>query len=405
MAEYEGVMIPIQVFDSKSVQVFAKAVPLRSSGTRLDRDFDSGAYLVRAILPSGEMLADTVALQSGSDGTAWLSPKHQSPREELSWAYYLQKPPDFQNLLMSGGLQHRIPPTPDNMKYWAHDHKNGWRVISPSDGNIFARIEYDTLGNLETTQLIQISFKQPGGGWKYFPAQIWLEVPGITGSVFAALPIASKLRVLIAPDHSTRSLPWRVQSSCGDSSMDALLSFLASGDFESARAIGQNLAEVGEDLLYGKLQNPMAAAVGGYFLLQAGELERLHEWTANLANWFEWLPDGPIIRACHLMTKPETNAVAVRRLLLESIKRGLPYYTIGLRLLQNGLKLLLQRSKRHFVIAAALKTINSHFEAADASSTVTTFTGETPNRPAILQKLSHPSVERNSRRLYGEIES
>jgi hypothetical protein len=180
---------------------------------------------------------------------------------------------------------------------------------------------------------------------------------------------------------------------------------LASGDFESARAIGQNLAEVGEDLLYGKLQNPMAAAVGGYFLLQAGELERLHEWTANLANWFEWLPDGPIIRACHLMTKPETNAVAVRRLLLESIKRGLPYYTIGLRLLQNGLKLLLQRSKRHFVIAAALKTINSHFEAADASSTVTTFTGETPNRPAILQKLSHPSVERNSRRLYGEIES
>ena len=56
-------------------------------------------------------------------------------------------------------------------------------------------------------------------------------------------------------------------------------------------------AVVSEELLLGKVADPIAACVGAYTLLRLGEIDRLHEWTENLKNWFDWLPDGLAIRA------------------------------------------------------------------------------------------------------------
>jgi hypothetical protein len=375
MAEYEGVMVPVQVFDATSTQIFAKPVPLNSTPSLLGPDFRPGTYLVRALLPSGEVLAETVAVESGKDVKAVFKSGRQSLRKELSWAYYLQKaPPKVLGIRAGFTTSDAITRQQPKITFWAHD-LSGWKGIKENDARIFTHVQYEEGGSLEGALLINIGF-QKGDSWTQFPAQVWLQATTAAGSVFASLPTVARLHVLIAANDEERSdFPFRVQASSGSPEVDSLLSFLNSGDFESARVIGA------EQLLFEKLDDPMAAAVAGYFLLQAGEVERLHEWTANLVDWFKWLPDGAVIRACHLMTKDEPDAIAIRRLLLEAVKRGLPYYTIGLRLLQNGLKLLLQRSVEDSEIAAALDIINPYLEAADASSGITSFTGEALDTP------------------------
>jgi hypothetical protein len=389
MAEYESTIVPVQVFDSTSKQVFSKPVPLTSTGSRLEQDFGPGTYLIRVTLPSGEILANTIEIQDdGKDAQAVLKPKRQSPREELSWAYYLQKAPSAferaQEQIFTVASDFPHPFLPElTVTFWAHD-ASGWKVTSEKDRDIFSTVQYESSPDLEKEGAllrIGIGFNDSGDRQK-FPAQVWLQASNWAGSQFIALPTVPLLHVLVATNSDSQStMPFSIQTSNGSPAVDALLSFLSSGDFESARAIGSGWAQRAEEMLLNKVQDPMAATVGGYFLLKAGEIERLHEWTANLANWFKWLPDGPIIRACHLMTRPQPVADTIRNLLLEAVKRGLPYYTIGLRLLQDGLKLFLQRSPEDREIIGALETINPYLDVADPASRATSFTGEAPDQP------------------------
>jgi hypothetical protein len=46
-----------------------------------------------------------------------------------------------------------------------------------------------------------------------------------------------------------------------------------------------------------KMESPVAAAVGAIVLLRGGALSLLEDWPRNLANWFPWLAEGPILWA------------------------------------------------------------------------------------------------------------
>src|SRR5262249_9304582 len=64
--------------------------------------------------------------------------------------------------------------------------------------------------------------------------------------------------------------------------------------------LAQPQAAAAEPLLQQKMDDPIAAAVGGYTLLRFGDLDRLHDWTKNLYNWFPALADGAAIYGEHL---------------------------------------------------------------------------------------------------------
>ncbi len=44
-----------------------------------------------------------------------------------------------------------------------------------------------------------------------------------------------------------------------------------------------------------KVRDPYAATVGGYLLLRLERFDLTRSWAGNLANWFEFLPDGCVI--------------------------------------------------------------------------------------------------------------
>lgn len=80
---------------------------------------------------------------------------------------------------------------------------------------------------------------------------------------------------------------------------DLLLDYLQLGLFDDARIVAGSVDRQAEELLRQKAGDPVAAAAGAYALLYLGELDRLHDWTMNLADWFPWLPDGTVIAAEH----------------------------------------------------------------------------------------------------------
>jgi len=380
MSEYEGVLVPVKVFGRDFHELFSKPVQLSSFGTTLDGEFASGTYLIRMTLPSGETLSQTATVASDENLEVEFKPETQSPREELSFAYYLQRSPHLgarkaETLRPSRTSQRPV------LRFWERSAR-GWTALTEWTPKKMS-VQIQPLGReTQIDQFMVYVFLTFSGEWREFPAQIWMQVDMDGASVISPIPAVSRITTLISRTPTPDGVvPFRVQSSNGNPTADALLNFVNSGDFQSARDIGSDWVDQAEDLLLQKIADPMSATVAGYFLLQAGAYERLHEWTANLANWFKWLPDGPIIRACHLMTRLNPDPLILRGLLLESVSRGLPFYTVGLRLLQSRLKLLLQLSDDDRQVAEALNLVSKYVEASDYSSALVNFTGSSPAYP------------------------
>jgi hypothetical protein len=80
-------------------------------------------------------------------------------------------------------------------------------------------------------------------------------------------------------------------------------------------------------LLYSKGMSPLAATVAGLILLRAGELERMHHWPRNLANWFDDRSDGAVIWAELRLRTGAGDTAAVEeaaRYARMAAERGLP---------------------------------------------------------------------------------
>ena len=123
-----------------------------------------------------------------------------------------------------------------------------------------------------------------------------------------------------------------------DRRFGGIIAYLSSGRVDLA----QQILKGAHDALFGKYQNPLAAAAGGYVLLSSEESEDLDHWPYwldNLAEGFAHIPDGPILRARWLLERGDSkDAGRARALLLESVERGIPYFTTGIVWLLAGLR-------------------------------------------------------------------
>lgn len=118
----------------------------------------------------------------------------------------------------------------------------------------------------------------------------------------------------------------------GNPEIDLIADYMRTGQVEAAAAV----VEQAEHLLERKAMNPIAAALGGYALLRVGETKRLHDWPTNLANWFPWLPDGPVI-AGELAAR-EGDEARASRWFVEALDRGYPMFSDGLSLLASRMR-------------------------------------------------------------------
>ena len=145
------------------------------------------------------------------------------------------------------------------------------------------------------------------------------------------------VRADVLNQQSTVSFSIRIQTS--SDAADTIAGYLQRGDLYSAEAM-VDWVEQAQDMMFAKIEDPYAAAVGAYLLLKLRRFSQMHAWARNVADLFPFLPDGCVIWASQLMQQSQPDPVEIRKYLLEAVKRGLPVYSEGLRLLTDGLRLM-----------------------------------------------------------------
>ncbi|MCC6448024.1 MAG: hypothetical protein IT215_05000 [Chitinophagaceae bacterium] len=331
---------------------------------------DAGTYTLRLSMSSGIQKDETFDLENGQDKEIEINVGYNSPHESHEWAY-LNKSFSMESLRdtnMKTIDYYKNPGKLVNGRLWKYNGSSWQSELLPQfmnqriygDGNII---------NLNTD--LQLSY---------------LEISGENiSNLYVGLPPGNQLKCLVklAEGNDDDIHPIDVTVSTYNFKAETLMTLLTNGAIREAKSLSN--AKEAEKLLYNKTVNPVAAAVGGYFLLKTGELELLHNWANNLANWFPWLPDGAVIHATQLLNKREKTLKdidLIRKRLLQAVHSGIPIYTEGLRLLGKGLTQLWYHSeqKDSNILKARIR-IGDYLEATDLSQETTTFIGISPSEP------------------------
>jgi hypothetical protein len=94
-------------------------------------------------------------------------------------------------------------------------------------------------------------------------------------------------------------------------------------------------------MLYEKVNNPLAAAAGGYVLIAASDPKKTdwHQWIDNLEDWFPEMPDGAVLKGMLRLRYPrgKDSPREAREAFLRAFDRGIPYFSAGVAWLLDGL--------------------------------------------------------------------
>lgn len=146
------------------------------------------------------------------------------------------------------------------------------------------------------------------------------------------------LDVWIGPSINTGRPKLRVQAVVADPELAALCESVAYGAGNDPFDLGETIAADAGELLSEKHNNPWLATAAALALLKSGRRKSLQAWTLNLADQFEFLPDGAIVAAWNILYSEQRKGPALD-LLQRASARGLPLFTESLRLLVSGLRL------------------------------------------------------------------
>jgi hypothetical protein len=296
---------PISVIDSSTLQL------VKTSTCNEEISLPVGTYVVSTTLPSGER--STGVAEVVSDELAELALSLAEPAAA-------PPPPALESLGPAGGAVTRsaAAPAPWHVRFHVRTHEGAYELDEPTV-SVVSR----------TPERVELEVSASGDGLLF--AQV--ATPGET-PLNVALPIygptmSQRCRLTIEPGQPNTvvnvSLP-------DNPKVDAVARYLNGGHLREAA----DLSTDAELLLQAKMADPFGAAIGGYALLRLGRLDALHDWPLNLANWFEWLPDGAVIagEASALAGDHETAI----ELVCETGRRGLPVFSAGLSLLASRLR-------------------------------------------------------------------
>ncbi|RCR71262.1 hypothetical protein [Larkinella punicea] len=374
---------------------------------------EPGSYLVRVQLPNGETITNQIEVELDQTKEVILVPESNSPRESLSWAYYLKRTSrinkgydplhPLKRTIIEKNSRSQLQPIMnlfllnedrllnDDILYHTFELANSPFTLTYSPNLLFFNL-YDISLSFESIQdpdqlhlLGQIIIR----GLQNVKAQIVLNVfaNGIPNKSIL-LPPFEEVKILILLDgadeairNETEKDPFHVMVAGNKPTAESLLSYLMNGDFQSIGKLRNEVLELAQRSLFGKREDPLGAVIGGYVLLQTMDVLGFSNWTENLYNWFPNIPDGAVIHGWTLLKQETPNLIQASELFIEAVNRGIPYYTIGLRRLYDGLNLLAAHSslnKEPIVkekIQKALNKLRSVVSKADWNQPVTTLIG------------------------------
>jgi hypothetical protein len=335
-------------------------------------DVEPGRYVVSATLPSGTVLTEDVEAREGEDVVVQLDAM-DSPYETHAWQYLLGN-------IESGSVYHRTgtvpiprstgsrtveeqpfaaagPPVVTTPKVtWIGDSKDSsWSfeamlamAAEPAAETVAATIadrwpprvlphpdETDGTSHLyHFDETGPVGLLGAGHGARQF---LLVEIGSVRHLVTLPTPWGSSLvEVLVNARQSPTGSA--VAVTVRDPAVGAGLAYMARGALESAAQLFTDV----ELMLYTKMANPLAAAAGAYVLVGTDitdERRGWDPWLRNLHDWFGWMSDGAILLATRQLQQARTqdDLDRARGELIKAYDQGVPYYTLGLSWLMDGL--------------------------------------------------------------------
>jgi hypothetical protein len=346
----------------------------------------AGAYLVTALLPTGERVSRTVSVDSGEKKAVILEPA-AAPEEWLRWQQIMGQAPsseDLARLVEEGrttplltdvtvrlgraetcrndGLFSSLP-HPDEEKNagdrfigilsdrvtWSDDPLEPVQEV----GNL--RKFENRYGAEEILNLYLVKRNEKPALLGVFPGP-W------TGPYMENLPVELLLtadRIPVYEKERDFIVRLRISAAVEDPDTALMLSFLGKGNITgAASALRHSKERLFTHWLFNKRLNPLAAAAGAYVMVETVRQRtpykgRWGDWVVNLSDWFSWLPDGAIALAWYeLATRPRHGKAvrkkkeqSARELLIKAVERGVPLYSHGARLLVDGLSLFVGQDR------------------------------------------------------------
>lgn len=198
-----------------------------------------------------------------------------------------------------------------------------------------------------------------------------------------ALPPGGRVRVALAHKpvrHGDESV--QVTVSRAAPSSEHLISYLSRGDFESTDLLAKYLTDA-DAALYQKNSDTVAAVAGAYVMYRLGRLQDRVAWLANLRERFPYLADGCVLTAALILKHRNPDLNEVRRLIYESLERGLPLFRLGLSILVETMTDIHrgfphEHQKFHQAYVAA----QAYLGASVSDGAYTAFFGRSPVQPS-----------------------
>ncbi len=156
---------------------------------------------------------------------------------------------------------------------------------------------------------------------------------------------------------------WSVELKLMNPVYGSLIEHLTRHDLASGEEVSRSQRGEATQMLYEKEGNPFAAAAGAYLLaLGQRNLGNQVQWITNLTKRFEWLPDGPIAEGWYRLRIAKSGTAewqVARSLMLLACTRGLPYFTVGLHALVEGMTLLNMADPEDEEVRGALAVVRA----------------------------------------------
>ncbi len=317
------------------------AVPANRDGNRIDIPVDPGRWLIEATMPSGEIIAEEVVVPDVGDtksystfGTTLADRIESFNRPDLAavptrlqdWLSALEKPSvHLLHLPQSGGAWHG--------------------VLQPAAEAVGGEVDRDKFDAEEGFYLYRFSSNAAAPTTVHaFVQAVWrketfaISLPAPWRGIEFMDPAPVELMLRMHPLERTVRIGVAVE----DPDFGTMAGLMTASTLAKAASV----VDQARDLLFEKTNNPLAAAAGAYILLAAGRTEdqgrsEWHRWIDNLNAQYPHIPDGAVLKATLRLRNPTSEQCydEAKAALVEAFERGLPYFSIGVSWLLDGLTL------------------------------------------------------------------
>jgi len=349
-------------------------IPAGSGPVSRSVDVNPGRYLIEAKLPSGEVLSQEVEVPQATPSLEVSLRGEDSPDESLTWQRFTGtvKRQERRAQITDSGFEsfgagtRSLGPAIEvsqlalPLMQQGEDRSWQWRNVAEA-----TRKPVETSAWPGIRKPLQPGPPGPsvqtfvvGGGPGPSAAPFMPDLPGGrqllwvgqgTEWELASLPmpwlntergVNSEIDIAVRTELS-EPRDFRTSITVRDESFASAVGFMTVGGLANAATMFSRARA----MLESKAENPFAAAAGAYVLVstqQSSATQNWYDWVRNLMNFFPWMPDGAIQygRLKQLDESSDQDLDEARAALFQAYRRGLPFFSAGVRWLLNGLTIL-----------------------------------------------------------------